>query len=138
MLEEAVFRELFYAHFGDYDSQWSDLGSLPWLDSLKRCVTLDCSSLPSVSDLVGRNSYLEVSVSSREEVSRRAQEAVVLGGRGTRITLVSPESGTFDWSRFEPIECEAVYGGPDALRAIGLKAAWCGKRPCPSVGCGLK
>ena len=133
LLEESTFRELYYAHFGGFNSQWSNMGALPWLDVLNGGKSLDGSCIPEIGELIGKNTYLEASSEVRVEVARRAQEAVRQGGRGTRITLVTSREGSFDWAQFgfSPVTCETTYGEGDDLLRHGLKAAWIGRRAVP-------
>ena len=132
-VDESTFRELYYAHFGGYTSQWSNLGSLPWLNKLRDSNTLDCTLPPRVDELMGKNTYVEVSADATAEVVRLAVEAVHKGGRGTRITLVTSTAATVDWASvgFTEVNCETTYGEGDALRRLDLKAAWIGKRAVP-------
>ena len=81
-IDESTFRELFYAHVGDFDTQWSNLGPLPWLKTLRECTTLAPWEIPSVHELVGRSTYLEVSAESRPILMERVRKAIQLGGRG--------------------------------------------------------
>ena len=89
VITEPIFRELYYAHFGDYDCQWSDMGDLPWLPILRDCTTLSSKVLPTVEQLVGKNTYLEVSSSSLVEIKRVVTKAISVGKRGTRMTIVT-------------------------------------------------
>ena len=131
ILDESSFRELYYAHFGGYDCQWSDLGSLPWLGKLIKCTTLEATRIPTVELLVGRNTYLEVSCLALPSVLAVCEEALALGGRGTRMTVVSPLGAGAYPLAWELIDCKETYGGADVLAPQGYKAAWCGKRHGP-------
>ena len=131
VIDESSFRELFYAHFGDYDCQWSELGSLPWLGVLRQCELLESSEIPVATNLVGKNTYLEVASESLQKVFAVCEEAILLGGRGTRMTVVTPQGGVAFPTSWDGVDCEVTYGGADALAPQGLRAAWCGRRHGP-------
>ena len=132
-IEEGVFRELYYAHFGGFEQQWSSLGTLPWLPVLRSCTTLRSEELPSVGELIGKNTYVEVDSLQLAAVASRLAAAVSQGGRGTRVLLVTPASDISSLIEigFKRVDCIATYGGEDALRAQGLTAVWCGARASP-------
>lgn len=130
---ESTFRELYYAHFGGYDSQWSECGQLSWLQKLRDCSTLNALVLPTVEQLVGSNTYIEVSRARLSEILELVVRAVTVGGRGTRATIVTLAQDDFPFGeRFEAIDCTTTYGGADALAEMGLVAAWCGRRASPT------
>ena len=132
-IDEATFRELYYSHFGGYDLQWSNMGGLPWLSVLRDCTTLRVQDLPSVEDLVGHNSYLEIVPELLGRLKEIVGKAIEIGGRGTRATVVTSShyrSSICD-ELFEPIDCATTYGGGDALEQLNLVAAWTGKSASP-------
>ena len=134
---ESIFRELYYAHFGNFNCQWSDMGGLPWLSTLRNCTTLSSAILPTVDQLLGQNTYLEVSSLRLDELKGIVEEALYKGGRGTRVTIVTKNttraSMFVECQDFNPVNCELVYGGDDALRPLGLIAFWCGRRAGPQA-----
>ena len=130
-LDESTFRELYYSHFGGYCSQWSDDYDSSWLCKLRACETLSHSRLPTAVDLIGRNTFIEVSYPNFDAIQKVVLEAVRRGGRGTRATIVTQIGAAFD-SAFERINCEATYGGSDALAPRRLAACWCGQRASPN------
>ena len=133
LVDESSFRELYYAHFGGYDAQWSGVGSLPWLETLRTCKTWGKEGPPTVDDLVGRNTYLEVPPLDLPIVCQAVEMALDTGGRGTRMTIVTTivAAKQLVKSCYERVNCETTYGGSDALAPKGLTAVWCGRRASP-------
>ena len=141
-VDESSFRELYYSHFGGFDAQWSELGGLPWLSSLRECESWCEQGFPTVEQLVGRNTYLEVSARRLNELQQIIVAALEVGGRGTRMTVVTNNTKQgcvlLGSEPFNPIHCKTVYGGDDALKPLGLMAAWCGRRAGPKVSSRLQ
>ena len=132
-IEEGVFRELYYAHFGGFDQQWSNLGDLPWLGRLRTCTSLPGAGLPTMDDLVGMNTYLEATSECLPKLLLVLQEAIAKGGRGTRALVVTQvtQAGFMEKMGLHGVDCVITYGGGDALAERGLTAAWCGTRSSP-------
>ena len=127
---EAEFRELFYSHAGGFSQQLVPFHLSRRLHdvSSSSVIDLDMSRLV-VDDLVGENTYIEVSDDSFDVVLALVLEALEIKRVGTRVTLVSNlshESVLHD-AGFQPVECVLAYGQGDALRASG-RAAFCAGR----------
>ena len=96
------------------------------------CSTLD--SVPTVLDLIGKNTYVEVSDGLLPEMARAASVAIAQGGRGTRLTMVVSldQVDSLLGEVFERVECATTYGGQDELAPLGLAAVWAGRRMGPT------
>jgi len=125
---EAEFRELFYSHAGGYDQQWVRPGVGGRLGRVAVGVTLTCE--PTVSQLLGRNTFIEVGGEHASHVANTVLQAVGVGGSGTRATMVVPQHlrrGLFDRG-FDYLACNVGGKGPDALAYKQLVAMHVGRR----------
>ena len=131
---EDGFRELYYAHVGGYDQQFVPGGDAAWLERLVSCRTLSADSVLVAGDLVGHNTYLEVGGEQVEATLVAALEAVVQGGRGTRVTLVAPLAHLerLVAAGMESVDCCLTYGEADYLVRTGRCAVWSGRRASPT------
>ena len=84
---EDIFREVFYSHVGGFDQRWTS-GSDHWLDVLRGHRRLE--SAPSDEQLLGRNTFVDVSHRQMKRCMQRIADCVHAAGRGTRVTAVVP------------------------------------------------
>ena len=118
-LPEAEWRELYYAHGGDFTRCVLEPGAPWWLGAMHRRAPLAAAEV-TVEDLVGENTFIHCSLAHLERVWPLALEAC-RRGRGTRVMVVLPRSTAESRSW----ESRARSAGMVEVRAMETLSAAC-------------
>ena len=122
-LDESDFREAYYSYAGGYDQQWVEPGAPRWLEAFRGGGVALVQSAIGASELVGRNTYVEVCGASLLPALAEMQRAIAEGGAGTRVTVVTTERRLDELQRAGFELLQRVPAGSPA-RGTGGELAW--------------